>query len=147
MAAFLLPLALLVGAALPVQFSINAQLRNAVGGPVMAAAISFVVGTLCLLVAFVVSRQPMPRGARLADAPWWVWTGGALGATYVLLSIVLLPRIGAATTVGLIVAGQMVTALVLDHYGLLNVPVHRISVLRVLGAILVIAGVGLIQKF
>ncbi|HWH54925.1 MAG TPA: DMT family transporter [Gaiellaceae bacterium] len=147
MAAFLLPLALLAGAALPVQFSINAQLRNAVGGPVMAAAISFVVGTLCLLVAFVVSRQPMPRGARLADAPWWVWTGGALGATYVLLSIVLLPRIGAATTVGLIVAGQMVTALVLDHYGLLNVPVHRISVLRVLGAILVIAGVGLIQKF
>lgn len=147
MAAFLLPLALLAGAALPVQFSINAQLRNAVGGPVMAAAISFVVGTLCLLVAFVVSRQPMPRGARLADAPWWVWTGGALGATYVLLSIVLLPRIGAATTVGLIVAGQMVTALALDHYGLLNVPVHRISVLRVLGAILVIAGVGLIQKF
>jgi transporter family-2 protein len=147
MAAFLLPLALLAGAALPVQFSINAQLRNAVGGPVMAAAISFVVGTLCLLVAFVVSRQPMPRGARLADAPWWVWTGGALGATYVLLSIVLLPRIGAATTVGLIVAGQMVTALVLDHYGLLNVPVHRISVVRVLGAILVIAGVGLIQKF
>ncbi len=147
MAAFLLPLALLAGAALPIQFSINAQLRNAVGGPVMAAAISFVVGTLCLLVAFVVSRQPLPRGTRLADAPWWVWTGGALGATYVLLSIILLPRIGAATTVGLIVAGQMVTALVLDHYGLLSVPVHRISVVRVLGALLVIAGVGLLQKF
>jgi transporter family-2 protein len=147
MAAFLVPLALLAGAALPIQFSINAQLRDAVGGPVMAAAISFVVGTLCLMVAFVVVRQPLPRLSRLAEAPWWVWTGGALGATYVLLSIILLPRIGAATTVGLIVAGQMLTAIVLDHYGLLHVPVQRLSVLRAIGATLVIAGVALIQRF
>ena len=147
MAAFLLPLALLAGAMLPVQFSVNEQLRNAVGGPVMAAAISFVVGTLCLSLAYAVSRQPVPRWSRVSEAPWWVWIGGALGATYVLLSIVLLPRIGAATTTAFIVAGQMLTALVLDHFGYLHVPEHRLSVLRAVGAAFVIGGVAMIQRF
>src|SRR5919204_3909077 len=134
MAAFLLPLALLAGAMLPIQFSVNAQLRNAVGGPVMAAAISFVVGTICLFAVYAVSRQPVPRWARVSDAPWWVWIGGLLGAVYVLLSIVLVPRIGAATTIAFVVAGQMVTAIVLDHFGWLHVPEHRLSLLRTVGA-------------
>ena len=147
MAALLLPLALLAGAMLPIQFSVNAQLRNAVGGPVAAAAISFVVGTVCLFLVYAGSRQPVPRWTRLSAAPWWVWTGGALGATYVLLSIVLVPRIGAGTTVAFIVAGQMVTAVVLDHFGFLHVPQHRLSLLRAVGAALVIGGVALIQRY
>jgi transporter family-2 protein len=147
MAAFLLPLALLAGAMLPIQFSINAQLRNAVGGPVLAAAISFVVGMLCLFLVYAISRQPVPRWTKVSEAPWWVWIGGALGATYVLLSIVLVPRIGAATTIAFIVAGQMAVAVVLDHFGWLHVPEHRLSVLRVVGAGLVIGGVAMIQRF
>jgi transporter family-2 protein len=147
MAWLLLPFAVAAGVALPVQFSINAQLRAAVGGPVIAAMVSFVVGAIVLAVASAASRSALPSASRVTHSPWWVWTGGALGAFYVLATIVLIPRIGAGATTGLILAGQVVAALVLDHYGLLHVPVHRIGAGRAIGAVLVIAGVALIRIF
>jgi len=70
-----------------------------------------------------------------------------LGAFYVLATIILIPRIGAGTTVALVLAGQIVASVLIDHFGLINVPIHLLSLPRILGAILVIIGVILIQKF
>ena len=85
--------------------------------------------------------------SELSSFPWWVWTGGLLGAFFVVSAILLVPRFGAATYLVLNLAGQMITALILDHYGLLGFPVQRISLLRVAGAILIIAGVIMIRRF
>jgi transporter family-2 protein len=142
-----LALALAAGVMLPVQFSVNAQLRRSLGGPILAATVSFLVGTLALIAVALVARESLPSGSRIAHAPWWAWVGGFLGAFYVAVSIVVIPRVGAATTVALVVTGQMISALVLDQFGFLNVPVHKASVLRLLGTALVVAGVVLIQKF
>jgi len=138
--------AFLAGLALPIQFSINAQLRTVVGSPLVAATISFIVGAITL---FTVSlfKAGFSFNKGIASAPWWVWTGGVLGAFYVLATIILIPRIGAGTTVALVLAGQIVASVLIDHFGLINVPIHLLSLPRILGAILVIIGVILIQKF
>jgi transporter family-2 protein len=65
---------------------------------------------------------------------------------YVLAAVVLAPKLGAGTLVAAVVAGQMVTSLLLDHYGLIGFPVHSLSLARLLGAAFVIAGVILIQR-
>ncbi|PGK38369.1 hypothetical protein CN907_14755 [Bacillus anthracis] len=138
--------AFLAGLALPIQFSINAQLRTVVGSPLVAATISFIVGAITL---FTISlfKAGFSFNKGIASAPWWVWTGGVLGAFYVLATIILIPRIGAGTTVALVLAGQIVASVLIDHFGLINVPIHLLSLPRILGAILVIIGVVLIQKF
>jgi transporter family-2 protein len=84
---------------------------------------------------------------RLGSAPWWAWGGGLLGAFYLVASIVLAPRLGAGTTVALVVGGQMLAALVIDQFGLLRLPVHHASLPRVAGGVLVVAGVALIRLF
>jgi bacterial/archaeal transporter family-2 protein len=142
----LLLLAIGAGVLLPVQAGINAQLRSAVGSPLTAGLISFLVGTAGLAAVVLLLRAPVTLRPAWDATPWWYWIGGLIGAVYVVASIVLAPRLGAATMVAAIVAGQMIASLLLDQYGLLGFPIHPISGLRVLGAALVIGGVMLVQR-
>jgi len=136
-------LGLLAGMAQAVQAAVNAQLRAAVESPLWAALISFAVGTAGLCVLVLVGRAPVP-------VHWpsraWVWSGGLLGVLYICTAILLVPRLGAATMLGLFVAGQMTAALVLDQYGWLGVPLHSAPAGRLLGAALVVAGVFLLRR-
>ena len=131
---------------MPVQFAVNGEMRGAVGGPVLAAAISFVVGTLVLLVVVLMAREGVPSFSNLAGAPWWAWAGGFLGAFYITASINLTPRLGAVTTVGFIIAGQVVMSVVVDRFGLLDLPVRLITFPKLGGAILVIVGAVLVLR-
>jgi transporter family-2 protein len=142
----LLLLALAAGVLLPVQAGVNAQLRSVVGSPLTAALVSFLVGTAGLGTAAVILRAPTALRAAWAVSPWWLWIGGLIGALYVVATIVLAPRLGAATLVAAVVAGQMIASLLLDQYGLLGFPTHPMNLLRVLGAALVIVGVILVQR-
>jgi bacterial/archaeal transporter family-2 protein len=143
----LLPLALAAGMAAPTQFAINSQLRQVVGGPVLAAALSFLVGTIILIATAAVLRRSVPEIGLIMSAPWWMYLGGLLGAFFVCASIVLTPRLGAATTVGLFLSGQVIASIAIDHFGLFGVPVQSASVPRLLGALLIIVGVAVVQRF
>jgi transporter family-2 protein len=143
----LLPLALAAGMAAPTQFAINSQLRQVVGGPVLAAALSFLVGTVILFASTALVRRSVPELGPIMNAPWWMWLGGLLGAFFVCASIVLTPRLGAATTVGLFLAGQVIASIVIDHFGLLGVTVQPASIPRLLGALLIIVGVAIVQRY
>jgi bacterial/archaeal transporter family-2 protein len=145
MIVFLL-LAIAAGVLLPVQAGVNAQLRMVLGSPVAAALISFLVGTAGLALAVVLLKVPLPLARAWAGTTPWQWTGGLIGAVYVLAAVVLAPKLGAGTLVAAVVAGQMLTSLLLDHHGLIGFPVHPLSSVRLLGAVLVIAGVILIQR-
>jgi transporter family-2 protein len=134
---------LLAGMAQAVQAAVNTQLRAAVQSPLWAALISFVVGTLGLALLVLATRASFP--AKWPARPW-VWSGGLLGVLYVCAAILLLPRLGAGTMLALFVAGQMSMALLLDHFGLLGVPVHTTSPGRLVGAVLVVAGVFLLRR-
>lgn len=140
-------LALMAGICIPTQAGINAQLSQWTRSSVLAAGISFAVGTLCLIVYALAARLPVPPAAVIGQAPLWVWTGGAIGAFFVAVTIFLVPKLGATTMLALILAGQMTASLLLDHFGALAFPVHPITLPRILGVLLVAAGVMLIQKF
>ncbi|MGI8648958.1 MAG: DMT family transporter [Rubrobacter sp.] len=146
---FLLPFALLAGAALPTQFAVNTQLRGVVGGPVIAAAVSFIIGAVLLTVAALVLSRGLPQlsGMNFSGAPWWIWTGGALGAGYILASIIITPKLGAAPSVGLFLSGQMLASVVIDHFGLLGVVIHEVTLQRIVGVTFVLLGVFLIQRY
>ncbi|WP_166397163.1 DMT family transporter [Rubrobacter marinus] len=140
-------LAFVAGTVITVQFAVNAELRKAAGGPISAAALSFLIGTLVLFAAVAIARQTPTSLQSLSQAPWWAWAGGFLGAFFVFSSVVLTPRLGAAATFGFIIAGQMITSIVLDQFGLLHLPVQPATALRVLGAVLVVSGAYLVLRF
>jgi transporter family-2 protein len=139
-------MALLIGAILPFQATVNARLAKAVDSPVMAAFISFAVGTVGLFAYLVLARQFHFRRSDFVQAPWWIWIGGLLGTFYVAGIVVLLPRLGVALAFSLVIAGQMGLAMLFDHFGWLGVPIKEISWGRIAGALLLVAGVFLIRK-
>lgn len=138
-------MALLAGISVPTQAGINAQLGLWTRSPVLAATVSFAVGTLTLILYALATRIPLPSLATAGNHPWWVWIGGALGAFFVTATIILVPKLGATTMVTTVLAGQMVASLLLDHFGGLGYPLHPISLGRIAGVLLVGAGVWLIK--
>jgi transporter family-2 protein len=135
------------GAMLPIQFGINAQLAHWVDSPLRATLVSFVVGTAALFAVMLVAYRDWPPADRIAGAPWWVWAGGLLGAFYVLGSVVTAPKLGAATLVAVILAGQAVASLLVDHFGWVGFEENPITPGRVAGIALVAAGVVLVRIF
>src|SRR5688572_2841107 len=98
-------IALFIGMLLPLQAGINAQLRQWVGHPLLAAMVSFATGAALLLAASIAARAPFSGLSRLAEVPWQLWLGGLLGANYVFMAILLAPRLGAAALIALTVTG------------------------------------------
>jgi bacterial/archaeal transporter family-2 protein len=146
MKAWLIPLAMIGGMALPLQIGINTQLRRALGVEALqVAAISFAAGALAAVLVSFALRLPWPTADKLAVPAWWMWVlGGCCGVFYVWTTIVTGPTLGAALAVSLVIAGQMAASLVFDHYGLVGFPVNSLSPLKALGAALVVAGAALI---
>ncbi len=140
-------MAFMAGAVLPIQAGLNARLGNAVQDPVYAALISFVVGTIGLLIYLLVSKTDLSTLPNAFSVDWYVWSAGLMGAFYVVAVIVLVPKIGAALTFGLIITGQLGISLLVDHYGWLSLPVNTINWQRILGIVLIIGGVLLIRNY
>ncbi len=124
---------------------VNAGLRGMIGSAAWAGVISYFVGTACMLIFAIAFRDPLPTSVVLSRISWWGWTGGFFGSIFIGLSIVLIPRLGAATYFALIVAGQMILSIVIDHYGLFGLPQHPADLQRAIGAAVLIAGVVLIR--
>jgi transporter family-2 protein len=127
------------------QQAVNANLRAEIGSPWWAGFISYLGGTLAMLAVAMALREPWLTGQTMARTSWMSWTGGLFGAIYIAISILLLPRLGAAMVVALIVLGQMLGALAFDHFALLGVPENPVSPMRLAGAALLVAGVVLIR--
>lgn len=139
-------LVFLAGALLPIQAGLNTRIGKELQNPVWASLISFAVGLIAMLAYVLLTRQKMDT-AGITNVPATYWIAGALGAFYVTVIVLAFPRIGAALTFGLIVAGQLTISLLLDHFKVLVQQQHSINVYRVIGLILIISGVVIIRKF
>lgn len=136
----------MIGALLALQVGLNAMMRSYVGSAVVAALINFLVGSVALAAAAFATRAPWPSTTQLAGIPWWVWLAGLGGASYVAASAVVGPLIGGAAFVALVVTGQMICSMTLDHFGVLGFPERSIDLPRILGAVLMIVGVILLTR-
>jgi bacterial/archaeal transporter family-2 protein len=142
----LVVMALALGAVLPMQAAINSRLAKSAGNPVMAAFISFGVGTIALMIFLIVTGQFNFRFI-FSQSPWWIWTGGLLGTFFVAGIVILLPKLGVVLSFSLVIAGQMFAAILFDQFGWLGVAVKEISPGKIIGSILLIIGVILIRKY
>lgn len=136
--------ALLGGAVLPIQVALNALLRRSVGEPMQVTFISYFAGTLASLAICFVAQYPVPTTTALAQTSWWMWIGGCLGTVYVWSTIFATPKIGASLALALTIAGQMIAALFLDHYGAIGLTKVPASPERIAGVVLVVLGVSLV---
>lgn len=133
------------GGLLAVQVAANSSLGQHLGRAAGATLVSFVVGSVGLVLYMLVIREGWPSSRALAASPWWALGGGLLGAAYVMTTVVVTPRLGPGLTLGAVVAGQMIVALVLEQLGALEVTQHPVTPLRVLGVGLIVAGVALLR--
>jgi transporter family-2 protein len=137
-------LAATVGAGLAAQAGVNTQLRAATGSALWTSLISASLTVVLLGAALLVQRDSLTTTG-YDRYPWWIWTGGIAGAAYVLAAVVLTRPLGVATLFAAVIVGQLAAGLVIDHFGWFNVPVHRLSIERLVGAALLVAGMALIR--
>ena len=138
-------LVIAAGIAVAFQQVLNANLRVGLGSPWWAGTTNYIVGLVAMLVIALLAPGPRPTLEAIAQTSWFSWAGGLLGALFIATGILMVPRLGAATTLVLIVVGQMVCSLLVDHFGVMGVPQHDATPLRLVGAALLVAGVALIR--
>jgi transporter family-2 protein len=143
--AFSICLAVAAGVSVVVQQALNANLRAALGSAAWSGFISYFVGLVCMALLAIALRDPLPAAA-VARIPWWAWSGGVFGAIFIALAILLVPKLGAATFIALLVAGQMLASVTLDHFGWLGLDQRPIDLPRVIGVLLLVGGVILIRR-
>lgn len=141
---YLLPL--FAGIAMSIQSGINGQLRGALQHPILAALISFLTGTLALIIILVFSKQAIPTLQQYSDISFYKYTGGLLGAFIVTVTLISISKVGAGNMFVLIVAGQLITAVIMDHMGVLGLKENPLTVQKLIGISLVVAGAYIVNK-
>jgi len=139
-------LVFICGALLPVQAGLNARLGRSLASPVYASLFSFIVGAVVMAIYSQLTRQSISwSGLRSASVYDWLG-GGITGAIFITATMLALPRIGMALTFSLVVAGQMVVAVLLDHFDILVSQQHNFTIWRMAGIVLIIVGVIIVRK-
>lgn len=139
-------LSVICGVASSVQIGLNATLAKSISNNIWAAIFALLIGALGLAIYAVATQNINVKWQSMPSVPLWAWAGGLLGAVFVAGSVIAAPRVGSAVFVGLILVGQMLASLLLDHYGWLGFQQTQINLSRVLGVGLLIGGVILIKK-
>ena len=135
-----LGMAFVAGSLLSIQAAVNSQLGKTLGQqPLMAAFVSFLIGTIFLFV-IVMAKGQIGSLALMPQQAWWKWTGGLMGAFLVCSSIIVAPKVGVANMLLFIIIGQLLAGLIIDHYGLLNMPIKPIDVSKIVGILVMIVG-------
>ena len=134
-------IAFAAGVALASQAAVNAQLAKAMSGePIIAALVSFCVGSVALLIIAWLKTDLWGNLANLPSQPWWKLIGGLMGALFVFTTVLLAPKLGITTMLFFVIIGQLVAASVIDHFGLIGMPLREMSGAKLIGLFVVACG-------
>jgi transporter family-2 protein len=139
-------MALVTGALIPIQAATNAAFSKSIGNPYVTGLMVFIVGLIGMSVFVLLTGASIPTAKQLVAAPVYGYLGGLIVATYVVMITLLVPRIGVGTAIGFIVTGQIIFAVIIDHFGLFNVVARPIDAARFIGVLLIAVGVYLVMK-
>ncbi|OCP19410.1 MULTISPECIES: DMT family transporter [unclassified Ensifer] len=137
--------AVFAGAVVPLQAGANVVLGRLVGHPLWATAVSLGVSLALIIPIMIAFRVPMPSPGEALKGPWWIWIGGAAGVIYITAALLLAPKLGAASFIVAVIAGQMAVSIIIDHFGLMGFPEKQVSVARLVGVALIISGMVITQ--
>ena len=147
MKAFFLVFAAGAGMLNAVQAGCSSTLGKAVGRMPAAVAIGVVALLTYLVIGAVAGQLAWPGAGKVAAAPWWAWTGGMMGAAFVLSQLFVADKVGSGVFIALTVTASVVMSLLLDNYGLVGFEVHPAGWGRIAGALFMFAGLGLIARY
>lgn len=133
------------GVLVGMQPAVNARMGRVVGA-VPAAAFSFVVGTVALLLIASLTSEGLGSLGNVGKAPWWAFMGGLLGAVYVTVAILTVRTLGVSSLTAIVISGQLFAAILIDRFGLLGIARQPIGTTRILGFVLLVAGVVLVVR-
>lgn len=142
----LLCIAVLVGALLPWQPIVNIRLGAELQSPIWSGFLSFLGGALLLGTLALLQGQISERVQKITTVPWWSLTGGVLGASFVIASILLVPRIGATTMSVAFVCGQLIMSVAMDHYGWGGLAIRPVDTARIIGIAFLLVGMFLVLR-
>ena len=141
-------LAFIAGAFVPIQTGANAFLSKGLGNGMLSTLVVFLVASITTGIALLVQRPEIPSLPAMGTIPLYAWCiGGILGSAYIFILIYTAPKLGMATVVGLVVLGQMIMAMIMDHFGWMGLNIHKVNWGRIAGAALMIVGLLIIKKF
>jgi bacterial/archaeal transporter family-2 protein len=140
-------LAMVAGVMIPFQSAMNAQLGKSLQSPYYSTLTVFFIAAVGIGLYILAARFSIPTIAQFSAAPKWSYLGGLIGGTYILLIVILAPKLGIGNVTIMVLLGQIFAAMIIDHFGLLHTPVHPLNWQRFLGLILLIGGVYLVKKF
>lgn len=146
-AALLAGAALIAGALVPFQAGSNAALGRALGHPLWATVVSLLISLLVIVPVILAARPPSPALSQAAQLPLWAWLGGLAGVAYITCALLLTPRLGATGFIACVIAGQMLSSLLIDHFGLMGLPVKEANPGRLAGLAVMFIGVLMVQWF
>lgn len=137
-------LAIGAGLGITLQTTLNGQLAKGIGGDSVAAALfSFTAGAVCLGIFSLMRGGIAASLAVIPTQPWWSLLGGLLGAGALLSYVVLAPKIGLSALLGLAIAGQIISSLVIDHFGLMGTLERPVSLIKLAGAMVMLVGLAI----
>lgn len=139
--------AVIAGALVPLQAGSNAELGRALGHPLWATLVSLVVSIFVVIPIVLAMQTQAPALVAIRHLPAWAWLGGVAGVIYISSALILVPRVGATSFIVCVIAGQLITSLLLDYHGWMNLPEREISIGRMVGVILVLVGMVTVQWF
>jgi len=137
--------ALIAGALVPFQAGSNATLGQALGHPLWATVASLLISMVVVVPIILAMRVPTPSIQQAANLPFWAWFGGIAGVIFITSALLLTPRLGATSFIVCVIAGQMLTSLLIDHFGLVGLPIKEVNLGRVAGIVLVLVGTLIVQ--
>lgn len=139
-------LAFLTGALIPVQAALNASLNRNIGNAVFTAGIVLAMGLISMALVILFTVKQFPSARTIVTAPPYSYLGGVIVATYILLITIITPKLGAGVAIGLIVVGQITSAMLIDHFGWFNIDIRRVDLQRLIGILLMFGGIFLVMK-
>ncbi|GAB2601510.1 DMT family transporter [Nitrincola alkalisediminis] len=139
--------AVIAGALVPLQAGSNAELGRALGHPLWATLVSLVVSIFVVIPIVLAMQAQAPALVAIRQLPAWAWLGGVAGVIYISSALILVPRVGATSFIVCVIAGQLITSLLLDYHGWMNLPEREISIGRMVGVIFVLVGMVTVQWF
>ncbi len=143
----LYPIILVCGALQAWGPPMNNALRNSLVNPWFASIVSFLPIVAFLSVLWLCQPHPMPTREGIEAMPWWAPLGGLIGAFAVVAGLLFVGQVGAGTFGGLTITANILMSLIIDKYGLFGMTVHELSMGRIAGSVLMVAGIALISRF
>lgn len=141
----LLVFAMLAGAAVPFQAGANATLGRLLGHPLWATLVSLAISIAIIIPVMLAFKVSIPTFSETAKNPWWIWMGGAAGVIYITAALLLAPKLGATNFIVAVIAGQMIASLLIDHFGLVGLPIQPVNLIRISGVAMIILGLVVTQ--